>query len=117
MESNDEKKIDVPVWFETSEFKVFLDSVLKAAHQLSSTDLKDGQLQASLKKMGRRYNHFLIQVTEFALKSLKDKEASEEEREKQVLNYIKLLEQEALSRHPKLMQLFFTYREKIRYME
>ncbi len=103
-------------WLSGIEFEKFLEvgnNVFETLLNLENS-YESEKMQALMLEMGSRYNHFIIQITEDAIADLKKQGLKDSVISKEVLEKIKIIEEEALDFYPKIMKLFFAYRNKVK---
>lgn len=103
-------------WLQSLEFNLFLQAAQESLEFLLAPETEKTlkEVQKKLWEMGNRYNHFIFQLTEFKITELKEITDSFDEIEREVLDFVKQVEASAVEAYPKLMKIYFNYRDQTR---
>lgn len=103
-------------WIESEEFRLFLQVAQESVDLLLAPEENKSLalLQKKLNEMGGRYNHFIFQLTEFKINELKKTTSDFDTLEKEVIAFVKQVEDLAVKKYPQLMKIYFNYRDQTR---
>ena len=103
-------------WIESEEFRLFLQVAQEAVDLLLAPEENKSLalVQKKLNEMGGRYNHFIFQLTEFKINELKKTISDFDTLEKEVIAFVKQVEDLAVKQYPQLMKIYFNYRDQTR---